>query len=208
MVSVSYCITTHNEGSVYLEPLLFKLTKNLSDEDEIIVVDDFSDESTTLSVLDKYKDKIKLFKHKLDGDFAAHKNFAKNQCTKQYIFFIDGDENFHDNLLGTLKEILINNQTIDLFLVPRVNVVPGLTKEHIDKWGWRVDSRNYINYPDYQTRIVINSPNIRWEGKVHERLVGHETHASLPDETQDYCLLHVKALKRQEDQNAFYQTLL
>jgi len=207
MVSISYCITTHNEGAVYLEPLIQKLLLHLTDEDEIVVVDDYSDERTTLETLERHKDKIKLFQHKLDGDFASHKNYAKDQCTKQYIFFIDADENVHENLLKTLKEILYNNPDIDMYLVPRVNVVTGLTQEHIQKWGWRVDEKQFINYPDYQTRIVINNPIIKWDGKVHERLVGHQTHAALPMETQDYCLLHVKEIKRQEEQNAFYEKI-
>lgn len=207
MVSISYCITTHNEGAIYLEPLIQKLLLHLKEEDEIVVVDDYSDEKTTLETLDRHKDKIKLFHHKLNGDFAAHKNFAKEQCTKQYIFFIDADENVHENLLKTLKEILYNNPKIDMYLVPRVNVVTGLTKEHIEKWGWQVNDKQYVNYPDYQTRIIINNPSIKWEGKVHERLVGHETHSSLPMETQDYCLLHIKEIKRQEAQNEFYEKI-
>jgi hypothetical protein len=143
----------------------------------------------------------------LDNDFAAHKNFAKSKCTKDYIFFIDADENLHENLLITLKEILLNNLNVDMFLVPRINVVPGLTQQHIQKWGWQVNDKGYINYPDLQTRIVVNKPEIVWENKVHERLVGHNTHAALPFETEDYCLLHVKSIKRQEDQNNFYNTL-
>jgi glycosyltransferase involved in cell wall biosynthesis len=207
MVSISYCITTHNEGAIYLEPLLQKLLRHLKEEDEIVIVDDYSDEQSTLETFERHKDKIKLVQHKLNNDFAAHKNFAKDQCTKQYIFFIDADENLHENLLLTLKEILLNNHTIDMFLVPRVNVVTGLTTEHIQKWGWQVNDKQFVNYPDFQTRIIVNSPKIKWEGKVHERLVGHDTHAALPTETQDYCLLHIKEIARQEAQNEFYEKI-
>jgi glycosyltransferase involved in cell wall biosynthesis len=52
MVSISYCITTHNEGGIYLEPLFQKLLRHIKEEDEIVVVDDYSDESTTLETLD------------------------------------------------------------------------------------------------------------------------------------------------------------
>ena len=31
------------------------------------------------------------------------------------------------------------NDIIEMLLVPRVNTVEGLTQEHIQKWGWRVD---------------------------------------------------------------------
>ena len=88
MVSISYCITTHNEGAVYVKPLLDRLIKYLQPEDEIIIVDDFSTEPSTVSVLEEYRDKegVNLYFNSLDNDFAAHKNFAKSKCSKEYIF--------------------------------------------------------------------------------------------------------------------------
>jgi glycosyltransferase involved in cell wall biosynthesis len=207
MVSISYCITTHNEGAVYLKPLLDRLLKHLQPEDEIVIVDDFSTEESTIAVLEEYRDKVNLYFNNLDNDFASHKNFAKSKCTKDYIFFIDADENVHENLLITLKEILYNNPTIEMFMVPRINIVQGLTEQHVQRWNWNVNEKGFVNYPDPQTRIVVNKEEIRWENKVHERLVGHSTHTLLPFETEDYCLLHIKDIKRQESQNDFYEKL-
>lgn len=207
MVSISYCITTHNEGYVYIKPLLDRLIKFLQPEDEIVVVDDFSTEPSTVSVLEEYKDKINLYFNSLDNDFASHKNFAKSKCTKEYIFFIDADENVHESLLMTIKEILYNNSTIEMFMVPRINIVQGLTEQHVQKWNWNINEKGFVNYPDPQTRIVINKEEIKWENKVHERLVGHSTHTILPFETEDYCLLHIKDIKRQEAQNNYYSSL-
>lgn len=207
MVSISYCITVHNEGSMYLEPLFQKLLKYISPEDEIIVVDDMSDEATTLATLEKYKDSIQLHKKKFEGNFAEHKNFAKSKCTKQYIFFIDADENIHDSLMLTLKEILYNNPETELYEVPRINVVVGLTEEHKLKWGWTTNEKGWVMFPDYQTRVIKNIEAISWQGKVHERLLGHTTHAKLPHETEDYCLLHIKNIDRQEAQNKLYNNL-
>ena len=51
MVSISYCITTHNEGAIYLRPLFERLLKYLQPEDEIVVVDDNSTEETTVQTL-------------------------------------------------------------------------------------------------------------------------------------------------------------
>lgn len=207
MVSISYCITTHNEGSVYIKPLLDRLLKFLQPEDEIVVVDDFSTEPSTVSILEEYRDRINLYFNYLNSDFAAHKNFAKSKCTKEYIFFIDADENVHENLLLTIKEILYNNQTIEMFMVPRINIVQGLTEQHVQRWNWNVNEKGFVNYPDPQTRIVINKEEIKWENKVHERLTGHSTHTILPFETEDYCLLHIKDIKRQESQNDFYSKI-
>ena len=207
MVSISYCITTHNEGAIYLKPLLDRLIKYLQPEDEIVIVDDFSTDQSTVDVLEEYRDRVNLYFNSLDNDFASHKNFAKSKCTKEYIFFIDADENVHENLLTTLKEILYNNPSIEMFMVPRINIVQGLTEQHVQRWKWNVNEKGFVNYPDPQTRIVINKEEIKWENKVHERLVGHSSHTLLPFETEDYCLLHIKDIKRQELQNDFYEKL-
>jgi len=207
MVSISYCITVHNEGAVYLNPLFQKLFKYVQPEDEIVVVDDMSDDESTLKVLSMYEDRINYYKKKFEGNFADHKNFAKSKCTKQYVFFIDADENVHDSLLLTIKEILYNNPEVDMYLVPRINEVAGLTEEHKARWGWTTNEKGWIMFPDYQTRIIKNLEHIKWAGKVHERIEGHTTHSFLPHETEDYCLLHIKDIHRQEKQNGLYSSL-
>ena len=95
---------------------------------------------------------------------------------------------------------------MDLFLVPRINTVEGLTQEHINKWQWRVDEKGWVNFPDYQTRILQNSPKINWASKVHEVLTGHNSYVMLPAE-EEYCLYHPKGIERQERQNNFYSAL-
>lgn len=207
MVSISYCITTHNEGAIYLENLFQMLLKYLQPEDEIVVVDDHSDDPSTLATLSKYSAYITVYENALNGDFSAQKNFAKSKCTKEYVVFIDADEVPCDTLMLTMKEILFNNPEVDMYLVPRINMVQGLTQEDINRWGWQVNEKGWVNYPDYQTRIVKNIPEILWEGKVHERLVGHNTHSALPHESSEYCLIHLKEINRQRIQNEMYSKL-
>lgn len=60
-----------------------------------------------------------------------------------------------------------------------------------------------INAPDYQKRIYKNISEIKWEGRVHETLFGYKTFAYLP-QTNDWCLIHKKQIKKQEKQNEFY----
>jgi hypothetical protein len=70
---------------------------------------------------------------------------------------------------------------MDVFLVPRINTVEGLTPEHIAKWGWNVTDTGWVNFPDFQWRIWRNVPEIKWVNKVHERLDGFKTYTTLPD---------------------------
>ena len=82
-----------------------------------------------------------------------------------------------------------------------------LTQEHIDKWGWKVqniDGKDLINFPDWQHRIFKNNGTIKWKNKVHEVLEGYKTLSYIPAEL---FLWHHKDIKRQEKQNAYYDTL-
>ena len=99
-----------------------------------------------------------------------------------------------------------NNPEVDIFWVPRINKVEGLTQAHIDKWGWNVDPKGRVNFPDYQCRILRNIKEIKWENKVHEVLKGHKTESHLPA-NNEFCIHHPKTIERQEKQNEFYNTL-
>ena len=206
MVGISYAIPVCNEH-VELDRLLTQLTQQKRDIDEIVVQCDQG--NTTLEVyqvLDKFASQVKIVSFPLKGNFAAFKNNLKNNCTRAWIFQIDADEYLHEDFIKALPEILQENPQVDLFLLPRINTVEGLTEEHIKRWGWRVDEKGWINFPDYQTRILQNSPKINWASKVHEVLTGHNSYAMLPLE-EEFCLVHPKSIDRQTRQNNYYDTL-
>lgn len=215
--SISYIVGTHNESKSYIDNLLTQLVKHATPDDEIIVVDDYSTNEETLQALQVHNStgKIKLHLHALNGDFAAHKNYMNSLATKEYIFNVDADETPHENLLLTLKEILYNNSNVEAYQVPRINIVPDITEEDMQRYGWRFyPGTNYINLPDYQMRVYKNKPEIVWVGRVHETLSGFTSHTALPylDEEgkviPDYCLLHMKSRERQVQQNLKYDTML
>ena len=99
-----------------------------------------------------------------------------------------------------------SNPDNEVYLVPRVNTVDGLTDEHISKWGWNVNDSGWVNWPDYQWRIYKNSDDINWVNKVHEKLEGFKTYAPLP-QIESMALYHPKDIERQEKQNEYYDTL-
>lgn len=205
---ISFAITTHNEGE-YIRDLFDQLIPYCETTgDEIVVVDDTSTDAFTCQLLYDYADenKIRLYTHELNNDFAAHKNYLNSMCEGDYIFQVDADEKFHDNLLTYLHDIVYNNTQVDVFLIPRVNVVNGLTDDDIKRWGWQVNDKGWVMFPDYQTRLYKNVPHIKWEGKVHERIVGYKTMAPLPDE-EEFALYHIKEIDRQRKQNDYYATI-
>jgi glycosyltransferase involved in cell wall biosynthesis len=203
MLRISYAITVHNEHEE-LERLLNQLVNNIRSEDEIIVQMDTTATDKVVSVINKYN--LTKYYYPLNKDFAAFKNNLSKHCTKEFIFQIDADEYPHPHLLESLPEILEYNYNIDVFLTPRINTVEGLTEQHIKQWGWDVNEKGWVNFPDYQWRIWKNNRKIQWINKVHERLDGFNEYSALP-QMEEYCLIHPKSIERQEKQNKFYNTL-
>lgn len=203
---ISYAIPVCNEHKE-LYKLLELLIKNKREEDEIVVQADLGNTTREVyNVIDQFKDKIRLVEFPLAGNFGAFKNNLKSNCSGEWIFQIDADEYLREDFIQHLHLILQDNPTIDLFLLPRINTVDGLTQQHIDMWRWQVDEKGWVNFPDYQTRILQNSPKINWVNKVHEVLTGHNTYALFPPE-EFYCLIHHKDIQRQEKQNTLYSVL-
>ena len=203
MPSISYAITACNEH-VELDRLLDQLTSSIRKEDQIVVQMDTTATDEVVAVVEKYN-LIKYY-YSLNNDFASFKNNLSSLCTEDYIFQIDADEYPHPELLETLPAILLHNPEVDVFLVPRINTVEGLTEQHIKQWGWNVDYNNRVNFPDYQWRVWRNIPTIKWINKVHERLDGFGMYTNFPPLDQ-MCLYHPKDIKRQEKQNNYYNTL-
>lgn len=203
---ISYAIPVCNEYKELdrlLAQLLFHETPNM---EVVVQCDQGNTSSEVYKVLDKYSAFVRVIEFPLKGNFAAFKNNLKKHCTGAWIFQIDADEYLSDSLIKNLPSILQTNPTVDLFLVPRINTVEGLTQEHINKWQWKVDEKGWVNFPDYQTRILQNSPKINWASKVHEVLTGHNNFVMLPAQ-EEYCLYHPKGIERQERQNNFYSAL-
>ncbi len=209
-MKISFAVTVHNEG-VYISKLidiLLEYIYNNNTPDEIIILDDNSTDYKTVSILNEYKtnSKIKIIQKSFKKDFSEHKNYLNSLCTGDYIFQIDADEYPAPVLLQDLVSILQSNPTIELFYIPRVNIVNGLTQHHIIKWGWKVDSRGYVMWPDYQGRLYKNLSSIKWINTVHERISGATEMTLFPPE-EKYALIHIKDINRQELQNNLYESL-
>jgi len=207
-MKISYAITVCNEYEE-IQKLISTLMGCIREEDEIVVL--FDKKAGTAQVWNylvdlQKEDWIKAYPKSFKNHFADWKNQLTSLCSGDYIFQIDADEFPNQTLIENLSTILESNPDNEVYLVPRVNTVTGLTQEHITKWRWNVDEEDRVNWPDYQWRIWKNKPDIKWINKVHERLEGFRTYATLPQE-EEFALYHPKDIKRQEKQNKYYDTL-
>ncbi len=209
-MKISYAVTVCNEF-IEIQRLISFLLEHKRPQDEIVVLVDMTKNEPTTELLGylhrlSSNNYIILLEHNFNNHFADWKNLLTKSCKGDYIFQIDADEIPHKKLLEVIPDILEENFDCEVFLVPRVNTVEGLTQDHINKWGWRINEQGWVNWPDNQWRIWKNKPEIKWVNKIHERLDGYKVWSILP-EIEEFALYHPKTIDRQEKQNDFYEGL-
>ena len=106
-MKISYSILTHNETDS-LSKLIQFLVEHKDDEDEIVILDDYSDDEKTKEILDTMCSiyEIKFEQRHLMKDYGSQKNHLKNMCSGDYIFNLDADELPNKWLIKNIKEIL------------------------------------------------------------------------------------------------------
>jgi hypothetical protein len=206
-MTVSYALTVCNEF-VEIQRLVHFLLRHKRIQDNIVILyDEANGDPEIENFLRSHSvnGEFSWHKAKFEGHFADWKNKLTSFCNGDYIFQIDADELVDEYICRLLPQILESNQ-VDVIRVPRINTVKGLTPQHIQKWGWDVNEKGWVNFPDYQWRVYRNDSNIKWENKVHEVLTGYKTVSHLPTDVE-FCLLHDKTIERQEKQNNLYDNL-
>jgi glycosyltransferase involved in cell wall biosynthesis len=214
--TITFLITSKdeiNELKILLPRLIDVVEKNPGDE--IVILNDFTQNTDLVDYLYEFSKKpsVSVYYRPLNNDFSAQKNFGTEKSKCDWIFQIDADEYPHDFLLNNIHELIQSNPNVDLYRVPRVNILHGLTDEHAKKWGWSVTK--LTEYPDVsvinwhngdrQSRIYRRNENIRWNKRLHETIVGAGSVGELPVQVQ-FSLIHEKTIERQEQQNAFYNS--
>jgi len=207
-MKISYAITACNEKE-NLEKLIPFLIENKDVEDEIIILFDVKNgDENLLDFLLKFNllPNVQVWRgFDFNNDFAEWKNKLNDYCSGDYIFQLDGDEIVNPILVKNLKRILEVNPAVDLFLVPRINIVNDITEYDIKLWKWTINEKGWINWPDKQGRIY--KKGLKWSGNVHETISEAKLTVTLP-ETQEFSLIHIKDIKKQKEQNNKYVNLI
>jgi len=206
-MKISYGITVCNELKE-IKTLLPLLIEHKRVEDEIIVL--YDEKNGKQEVLDYLLPFNKLPNVQtwrgmvFVNDFAIWKNKLNGYCSGDYIFQLDADELITKELIQDLPSVIESNLEVDLFVFPRINTVKGITDDHIKRWGWKMDDKGRINFPDWQGRLYKKGLN--WHGKVHEKIIGAKTYSLMPED-DGYCIIHEKTIERQERQNNLYSKI-
>jgi len=205
-MKISYGITVCNEH-IELQNLIEYLKVRMNPKDEVVVVYDQNRVTPdVMKVLEQNQTLVKFFPFNFQQNFLENKNFMNSKCSGDYIFQIDADEIPSEGLVEHLSSILDDNP-VECLILPRKNLVQGLTTQHVKQWNWVVNEKGWVNWPDPQKRVYKNDPKIQWRGhQVHGMVEGYKTYAVLPFE-EEWCILHNKSVSRQEQQNERYSKI-
>jgi hypothetical protein len=205
---ISYAVTVCNEFLEIQKLIPFLLNSKRSMDQVIVLYDETSGDTGVEEYLRATSianpSDFMWYSKPFAKNFAEWKNLLTSLCDGDYIINVDADEMPSHDFIANIDDILRDNPEIDMFVIPRRNIVNGITPQHIAKWGWRMDEQNRINWPDYQMRVYKNNKNIKWINPVHEVLTGFQTFAPLPDEMY---FDHIKGIEKQERQNIMYSNL-
>ncbi len=139
---ISICVITKNESEKIAECLA-----SVSWADEVILVDDFS-EDDTVKIASQFHN-VKIFQNKFEG-FGQQKQFAVTKASNDWIFNIDADEVVTDDLKNEIQQRLSSEEkTYSAYFVRRLNLVFGKNKMDAFPGTIRLFNKKYTYYRGY-----------------------------------------------------------
>ena len=201
---------------------------------EIIIADDYSTDNS-MEEIERYiqdtlkkgptnfkRDKIKIFKRKLDMDFATQTNEITKRSNNEWVMKLDPDELMDDRSLNNIRFLLSamekENPKVEVIGIPRINTLNGVLVNDIPREKWNEEHLSTLKQfnpkdpltlknPDYQFRLF--KKNVKWVNKVHEQPEpvknGEKKKVMI---THNIALFHPKTVQKQNTQNEFYNQII
>lgn len=181
---ISFIVPIYNVEK-YLERCVDSVLHGGSDEFEMILVDDGSNDSSG-SICDRYAQEYKNIKviHKNNGGLSEARNAGIKVANGDYLFFLDSDDYIIDNSIIRLNKLLVQNSGIDiLFLNVRViektketiwkknNVLVGQSYTGIDFLKAELSSGNFKAMAPigvYRRSFILENELYFKKGILHE----------------------------------------
>ncbi len=190
-MDISLCMIVRDEAEL-LQDCLSRLMPRVA---EIVVVDTGSSDASPEIARDCG---ARLFEFDWRRDFSAARNFSLKQAKYPWILVIDADERISDSECAHLTSLATgqNRLALTAFSLAQRNYLKG--SGHLT-WSrsWRPNCHQYsegIGYSGYidipVVRLFPNSPQISFEGCVHEGVESSLAKASLPIVSSGVVLHH------------------
>jgi glycosyltransferase involved in cell wall biosynthesis len=203
---ISIALLIHNETTQF-RWLMEALAPAFPLIEEIVVVDDFSDDACVAAVRSyEGRTPLRFFQRSLNRDFAQQRNYMKSLCRGDYIFYLDPDELPSDDVVRGLPKICrqMADADIDACTLPRVNILyPSDELQHPRSLD--LSNPAYKVHWEDQFRLLRNSPALYWTMPLNEYLTGMRRCYRFP-RAMRYALLHPKTVTRGQSQLEFYRS--
>lgn len=172
--------------------------------DEMIVIDDYSEDKT----VDVAKSLgARVFKRKLNGDFATQRNFGLEKAAGEWVLFIDADERMTPKLKDEINS-KVQIQKHCGFYIKRTDVLWGKTLTH----------------GETNTKLLrlARKGSGKWRRKVHEvwEVAGvirefknpilhypHQTINEFLGDTNNYSTLHAQENMKEGKRSSIFKIL-
>lgn len=151
---ISVVILTKNEEKNILDCL-----EGVMWADEIIIVDDNSEDRTIEVVKSLSNKKIKVYSKALNEDFSSQRNYALSKTTKEWVLFLDADERVTNELREEINWLIIGERNMSKyngFYIQRKDVIFGKMLKYGETGKIKL------------LRLARKKAGI-WYGKVHEQ---------------------------------------
>ena len=149
MNKISAVVITKNEEENIKDCLV-----SLSFCDEVIIIDDNSIDKTT-SIAKKLG--VKVFKKKLNDNFADQRNFALSKAKNEWVLFVDADERVSKILAGEIK-VAVKNGKVNGYYIRRKDFL----------WGKEI---GYGEIGSTRFLRLARKNKGKWERGVHEKWI-------------------------------------
>ncbi|MDM1373362.1 glycosyltransferase [Myroides marinus] len=110
-IRVSVCLATYN-GEKFIKEQLESILVQLGDNDEVIISDDHSSDST-LDIIKKFNDsRVNIFYNNNSRGYTRNFENALKHCKGQYIFLADQDDKWIEGKVDSMLEKLRFNDLV------------------------------------------------------------------------------------------------
>jgi glycosyltransferase involved in cell wall biosynthesis len=176
MVTVSVIIPCYNQGE-YINDAVESILCQTYQDFEIIIVNDGSNDESTIKLLENYKKPKTVVYFKENGHLSSARNFGIKKAQGKYILPLDADDYFEKTFLEKAVEILDNN--------PEVSIIKC--------WVKNFGTHNNYWFPkglELQNFLVQNqcTASILYRKKVWERVSGYDETMNQGMEDWDFII--------------------
>lgn len=147
---ISAVVLTKNEENSIIDCL-----ESLNWCDEIIVVDDFS-QDRTIEIINNLKNKkITVFRRALNKDYSKQRNFGLSKTSCNWVLFVDADERVFQALQKEIIKAISERNNFDGYFIKRRDFI------------WSKELR-YGETGNIKLLRLAKKNKGEWRGRVHE----------------------------------------